>query len=201
MQTSQCKADKVEWILQGSLATMRPDTAQGVEAIKRLAYPVAFSVLKNCSMAEDALAETLLAAHEFVVAKGSPPNPRAWVIRVACNKALDIRRRIKCQAELEAKLLTLHEHESLMRPEDERCEVLLDALQGLSGHHRDVIVLCDFEDLSYQEAADTLRITAAKVRSRLHHGRRRLGQILIEKYGWTPSDQPAGLTDADGPTP
>jgi RNA polymerase sigma-70 factor, ECF subfamily len=45
------------------------------------------------------------------------------------------------------------------------------ALAGLPSRYRELIVLCDLHDLSYEEAAVVVRASVGAVRSRLHKGR------------------------------
>jgi RNA polymerase sigma-70 factor (ECF subfamily) len=48
------------------------------------------------------------------------------------------------------------------------------ALASLPSRHRELIVLCDLHDLSYEEAAQVVGATVPAVRSRLHKGRQLL---------------------------
>ena len=48
------------------------------------------------------------------------------------------------------------------------------ALASLPSRYRELIVLCDLHDLSYEEAAQVVGATVAAVRSRLHKGRQLL---------------------------
>ena len=48
------------------------------------------------------------------------------------------------------------------------------ALASLPSRHRELIVLCDLHDLSYEEAAVVVRASVPAVRSRLHKGRQLL---------------------------
>ena len=50
-------------------------------------------------------------------------------------------------------------------------QVLQDALQELPLHYREVLLLCEVEEMSYQEIADTLGIPAGTVMSRLSRAR------------------------------
>ncbi len=50
-------------------------------------------------------------------------------------------------------------------------EDVLAALRGLPEPYQDVILLCDVEELSYKEIAQTLGIPMGTVMSRLHRGR------------------------------
>ena len=52
------------------------------------------------------------------------------------------------------------------------------ALVSLPEHYREAIVLCDLEQLSYEDAAEALGCPVGTVRSRLHRGRELLGDRL-----------------------
>lgn len=55
---------------------------------------------------------------------------------------------------------------------------LARALAALPARDREVIVLCDLEELSYQTAAGVLGCAVGTVRSRLHRGRVRLARTM-----------------------
>ena len=58
---------------------------------------------------------------------------------------------------------------------------VVDALAGLPHDFRDVVVLVDLGDFSYQDAAQILDIPIGTVMSRLHRGRRILKKQLAEE--------------------
>ncbi len=51
------------------------------------------------------------------------------------------------------------------------------AIQTLPGNYREAVVLCDLEEMSYEEAAEALDCPVGTVRSRLHRAR----ALLLEK--------------------
>ena len=53
-----------------------------------------------------------------------------------------------------------------------------EALAQLSPEHRTVLVLREYEGLSYQEIADALGCRIGTVMSRLHYARRRARELL-----------------------
>lgn len=63
---------------------------------------------------------------------------------------------------------------ALSASEDMR--LLRRCLDGLPDRYREVIVVCDLQELDYAEAATVLRIPVGTVRSRLHRGRLMLMQ-------------------------
>jgi len=65
---------------------------------------------------------------------------------------------------------------NLMR--DEEIESVRQAVLGLPLHYREVVVLCELEELSYGETAALLGCAVGTVRSRLHRARALLKQRL-----------------------
>lgn len=57
------------------------------------------------------------------------------------------------------------------------------ALLGLPAKYRAAIVLCDLQQLSYEDAARALGCAVGTVRSRLHRGRARLARMLRRTSG------------------
>lgn len=53
----------------------------------------------------------------------------------------------------------------------ESVELLRHALLGLPVHYREVVVLCELEELPYADAAETLGVPVGTVRSRLNRAR------------------------------
>jgi RNA polymerase sigma-70 factor, ECF subfamily len=59
-------------------------------------------------------------------------------------------------------------------------DLVWSALLGLSLAHREVVVLCELQGLTYEETAAALDCAVGTVRSRLHRGRAQLGERLRE---------------------
>jgi RNA polymerase sigma-70 factor (ECF subfamily) len=70
---------------------------------------------------------------------------------------------------------------------NETIESVRKAVLSLPERYREVVVLCDLEEMSYVETAEILGCAIGTVRSRLHRGR----SLLIEKL------RPASVSDAD----
>jgi len=70
------------------------------------------------------------------------------------------------------------------------------AILGLPVHYREVIVLCDLQELSYQEAADVVGCAIGTVRSRLFRGRDLLAAKLARRQA---GEVPAKLSDTRCP--
>ncbi|MCB9744016.1 MAG: sigma-70 family RNA polymerase sigma factor [Alphaproteobacteria bacterium] len=66
----------------------------------------------------------------------------------------------------------------VLRNQSEADHILQDALEALDADQREIIVLRDIEDLSYEEIADLLELPRGTVKSRLHRARKELARKL-----------------------
>jgi RNA polymerase sigma-70 factor, ECF subfamily len=60
----------------------------------------------------------------------------------------------------------------------EKLESVRQAIRSLPEKYREVVVMCDLEELSYEDAARALECAAGTVRSRLHRGRAMVAEKL-----------------------
>jgi RNA polymerase sigma-70 factor, ECF subfamily len=63
---------------------------------------------------------------------------------------------------------------------------LWKAVLSLPGHYREVVVLCDLQELSYAEAAEALGCAIGTIRSRLHRAHDMLGKKLQKSAAVAP---------------
>jgi len=75
----------------------------------------------------------------------------------------------------------------------EQVELLRRAVLLLPFRYREVVVLCDLQELSYQDAAGALACAVGTVRSRLHRGRALLAAKLAAAAAGVPSHDAAPL--------
>ena len=69
----------------------------------------------------------------------------------------------------------------------ESIEAMRKAVLSLPARYREVLVLCELQELSYVEAAGVLNCAVGTVRSRLHRAR----ALLVTKMKSTPQEEPA----------
>jgi RNA polymerase sigma-70 factor (ECF subfamily) len=142
-----------------------------------LAY--ATRLTSDRAAAEDIVQETLVRAwkHPEVLVNGKG-SVRGWLLTVARNIVTD-RARARAARPIEVA-------ESPATPPIERDHadsvvdsmVVMEALDQLSGHHRDVLVELYFRGRSVTEAADVLGIPPGTVKSRSHHALRALREVF-----------------------
>lgn len=120
--------------------------------------------------AEDLAQDTLARAFATLGQMGdSPPNPRAWLFRVAANLWIDQQRRRK-------RLEPIDEHEpSVAAPDPITSREAAGTLLGtLSPQERAAVVLKDVFEFSLEEIAEVLSTTPGAVKAALHRGRGKL---------------------------
>jgi RNA polymerase sigma-70 factor (ECF subfamily) len=61
----------------------------------------------------------------------------------------------------------------------ESIHLVQQAILSLPEHYREAVVLCDLNEMSYEDTASVLGCSVGTVRSRLHRGR----ALLIQKLG------------------
>ena len=124
--------------------------------------------------AEDLSQDTLARAFVTLAQLGeSPPNPRAWLFRVASNLWIDRVRRQRSEAPLE--VAEREPAAGIVDPQGTR-EAAGTLLLQLSPQERAAVVLKDVLDLSLDETAEVLSTTTGAVKAALHRARARLAQ-------------------------
>lgn len=106
---------------------------------------------------------------------------RSWLYRIAANAALDVLRRQKEHVDLDQVTGSNPGHGLERGLENkQRDEVIRQAVLALPLASRSVLILREYQDLSYQEIADTLEIPMGTVMSRLNYARTALRETLSE---------------------
>ena len=154
-------------------------------------YRVARRLVSSREEAEDLVQETYARAFRSWRSYTPGTNLRAWLMRILTNLNIDRGRREQraptTQPLEEGDYYLYNRLEAEAGSEDEERIVqrlsqdgIVDALSAVPHDFRDVIVLVDIGDFSYQDAAQILDIPIGTVMSRLHRGRRILKGQLAE---------------------
>jgi RNA polymerase sigma-70 factor (ECF subfamily) len=102
-------------------------------------------------------------------------NFKAWLTRIATNLAIDAVRRRRPQVDIEDLALEAPgQGPEGTAMSSERARVVRTALMRLPVQSRTILVLREYQSLSYQEIADVLDIPLGTVKSRLSDARKRL---------------------------
>ena len=145
----------------------------------RLAFRVAFSVLRHRQDAEDVAQEAFTRAYTRYRQLRDRQRFRSWLVRMVWRMALDHRRsdRRRSARELEhGGLQSTSAAEATTS--DERAAMLWEAIDALPEKLRQAIVLANIEGHDVAEVAALLRIPEGTVKSRLFLARQRLKEHL-----------------------
>ncbi len=146
------------------------------------AYNLARWLTRNEKDAEDVVQEAYLRAiRHFGSFRGGDARP--WLLAIVRNTYYTSLQHKRLQESEVVFDEETHAHptddadpEVLFLKEADR-EIVRRALEGLPADYLEVIVLREFEELSYKQIADIVQVPIGTVMSRLSRGRRRLAEI------------------------
>ena len=148
---------------------------------------VIYRMCGDMQIAEDAAQETFIRAWSHLASFRQQASLRNWLYRIAINTAMDMLRKEK--RILPGDVEDFHLTDPGPGPEalllqEERTALVQNAIVSLPDASRAVLVLKEYEELSYHEIADALDIPVGTVMSRLNYARRLLrkkleGQLLL----------------------
>ena len=142
---------------------------------------VVYRMCGNGDLAEDAAQEAFIQAWLRLSSYKEKASFRSWLYRIAVNTAIDMLRKEK--RILPNTIEDLNVGDSRPGPEamlasSERTELIREAVLTLPNASRAVLVLREYEGLSYQEIAESLEIPMGTVMSRLSYARKLLKEKL-----------------------
>jgi RNA polymerase sigma-70 factor (ECF subfamily) len=139
--------------------------------------------------AEDLVQETYAKALKGFKSFEHGTNFRAWMYRILRNTFLTSRSGLAAQNtssleddEAQDSLVTAHTitpERLLLQHENQ--QTVMDALASITVSYREIILLCDIEELSYKEISQILAVPIGTVMSRLSRARNSLRQTLTTK--------------------
>jgi RNA polymerase sigma-70 factor (ECF subfamily) len=140
---------------------------------------IVYRMCGDANIAEDAAQETFIRAWEHLDKYQPKAAFRNWLYKIALNNARNILRREKNTVDVED-YLTI---DKKLGPEQiveksERSFIIQRAVMALPEASRSVLILREYEDLSYRDIADTLDIPVGTVMSRLSYARQLLRKSL-----------------------
>jgi len=169
------------------------DAEASNELVRRYRKPAFHFALQLTGNREDAMDVTQDAMLRFIdtlerFELGRPVQP--WLFRIVRNKAYDHGRRQKVRrAESLDELLEkgmpapreVSDHPSRKLELDELRQRVWTGLMKLSKNQREILVLREYQDLSYGEISEVLDVPTGTVMSRLHRARGALRKVLSKE--------------------
>ena len=145
---------------------------------------VIYRMCGDAQLAEDAAQETFIRAWQNLSSYRPQTSLRNWLYRIAVNAATDLLRKEK--RIMPDDIDDLHLTDGQLGPEamasqQERTAMVQKAILSLPDASRAVLVLREYEELSYQEISSTLDIPLGTVMSRLNYARKLLKTKLLSQ--------------------
>ena len=159
-----------------------------VEAYQKRVYALTVRMCPTPQLAEEAAQETFLAAWQGLPFFRGDSAFSTWLYRLASNACVDLlRKEGRHQGpSLDDETVAADMADPAPTPEKaaehKELRAQIEAgLQALTPEHREVLILRELQQLSYDEIADALSLDLGTVKSRISRGRRQLRDFLIKQ--------------------
>ncbi len=169
------------------------DFVRFMHAYQDMVFCTAARLLGNDAQAEDIAQEVFLKAYENFGQLQDSATRGGWLKTVATNLSLNHLSRYRKRWRLFSELQRDDAEDDAPVPDvevpeglyeglalDERRRIVAAALRNLPEHQRVPLALYHFEERSYQEIADLLHVSLAKVKVDILRGRQALAKVLME---------------------
>jgi len=155
---------------------------------ERKIFALCFGMLGREDDARDAAQETFISAYRNLAGFRGDAKVSSWLHRIAVNQCLTYKRRAKTRSEeyLDSEdgseervfLAPMHNSPSRQAEQVERLKLVRTAVSSLPTDLRQVIVMKEFEEMTFQEISDTLELPLSTVKSRLYTALKQLRMKL-----------------------
>lgn len=159
-----------------------------VKRWERKIFALCFGMLGREDDARDAAQETFIAAYRNLSSFRGDAKVSSWLHRIAVNQCLTYKRRQRTRSEeflddsegSEERIFIapLHNSPSRKAEQAERLVLVRVAVSSLPVDLRQVIVMKEFEDMTFQEISETLDIPLSTVKSRVYTALKQLRMKL-----------------------
>jgi RNA polymerase sigma-70 factor, ECF subfamily len=174
-------AEEIGWVEQ-TLGGDREAFGKLMHRYAGAVYNLAYRMLGSAEEAEDASQEIFLRAYTRLSSFDRARRFSTWLLSIGSNYCIDrLRRRRFAWMTLDDVVYTVPSTErgpERSALDQERREVVQQALQRLPENYRLVTVLRYWHDLSYDEIARATGLTESAIKTRLHRARHMLAEAL-----------------------
>lgn len=159
-----------------------------VKRWERKIFALCYGMLNREDDARDALQETFIAAYRNLKNFRGEAKVSSWLHRIAVNQCLTIKRRAKTRsedflsedesAEDRTFIAPAHLSPSRTTEQSERMTLVRQAVLALPEDLLQVIVMKEFEEMTFQQISDALQLPLSTVKSRLYTALKQLRMKL-----------------------
>lgn len=199
----------VEELARSAAGGSEESFAQLVALHEKRVYTLALRMTGNREDAFDVAQEAFLSAWKGLPSFRGDAGFSTWLYRLTTNAAVDHLRRTRRQrgeSSLDDASLGLDVQDPAPTPQEQaEAQGLREAVRWglgeLSGEHRRILMLREYQELSYEEIAGRLNVDLGTVKSRLSRARGALRKILLKSgnlSGYQPSNLPEEVMEKGG---
>jgi RNA polymerase sigma-70 factor (ECF subfamily) len=151
-----------------------------VDKYQKSIFNAALRLCNDSDSAEDITQSTFVKAYN----KLDSFNPKykffSWIYRIVLNEALNYLAQKKKLSDLDDNIISGEKTPDQVAEQNEINDKIREALTRIDSNYRILIELRHFQDFSYSEIGDILKIPEKKVKSRLYTARQVLGKVLLK---------------------
>ena len=181
-----------EQLVERALAGDGDAFGEVVRRWERKIYALAYGITGSAEEARDATQETFINAYRNLPRFRGEAQVSSWLHRIAVNQCITRQRRARVRAEtgLEAEVEAGREQflstageasPSHTSESKQRAEAVRRAVASLPQDLREVVLMKEFEELTFQEIAEALQIPLSTVKGRLYTALKQL-RLKLEKF-------------------
>jgi len=155
---------------------------------ERKIFALCFGMLGREEDAKDAAQETFIAAYRNLSGFRGDAKLSSWLHRIAVNQCLTIKRRVKTRSEdfieddsetsEKTFLASPSKSPARVTEQTERLKLVRQAVTSLPVELREIVVMKEFEEMTFQEISETLDLPLSTVKSRLYTALKQLRMKL-----------------------
>ncbi len=159
-----------------------------VKRWERKIFALCFGMLAREDEARDAAQETFISAYKNLKNFRGDAKVSSWLHRIAVNQCLTVKRRAKTRSEsflddennAEEKVFVAPSRLSPSRAteQNERLKIIRQAVASLPADLRQIVVMKEFEEMTFQEISDALDLPLSTIKSRLYTALKQLRMKL-----------------------
>ena len=167
-----------------------------VTLYEKKVYALTLRMCKHPEDAAEAVQEAFLAAWQGLKFFRGEASFSTWLYRLASNACVDLlrresRHRTAAGPSLDDEGVYLDVADSAPSPHaiaesNELKQQIEEGLRTLSPEHREVLILREIHQLSYDEIAQALSLDSGTVKSRINRGRKQLRNFLLKNGNFSP---------------
>ncbi len=179
-----------EQILEDARSGNRNAFGEIVRRWERRIFALSYGMLGSVEDARDATQETFFAAYRNIGNFRGEARVSSWLHRIAVNQCITRTRRAKVRPEVALEtVLENNEHQfasgdspALSTEQEERSKDVRAAIATLPVELRLIVVMKEFDEMTFQEISNRLDVPLSTVKSRLYTALKQL-QMKLARHG------------------